>query len=450
MFKRLLKWLYPGIGVKRWLLLAVAGLLLILLGGGLLWGWQLLNIIEGRLLVALYILAGESYPRALSSGVIFFIIGLAFVSYGVRGAVRATLKVILPEQEGQLVDLLYERNLLSRAPRLVVIGGGTGMPVLLRGLKELTSNLTAIVTVADDGGSSGRLRGELGILPPGDIRNCLTALATTEPLLEQLFQHRFNSGSGLDGHSFGNLFIAAMSEITGDFEAAVKESSKVLAVRGKVLPVTLDNVVLCAELADGSTVCGESNITAAQAAVKRVFTLPAEAYPLPEALAAINEADAIIFGPGSLYTSIIPNLLIPGITEAIAASEARKIYVCNVMTQPGETTDYTASDHLQAILDHSRPDLIDCVLVNMAPVDPELLERYRAEGAAPVAVDTEALKRQGVSIAIGDLISQEDVVRHDSQRLARAVFRLVLRSTLRQQGRRSKKNYLIRMKDTEL
>lgn len=450
MLKRLLKWLYPGIGVKRWLLLALAGLLLILLGGGLLWGWQLLNFIEGRLLVALYILAGESYPRAVSSGVIFFIIGLAFVSYGVRGAVRATLKVILPEQEGQLVDLLYERNLLSRAPRLVVIGGGTGMPVLLRGLKELTSNLTAIVTVADDGGSSGRLRGELGILPPGDIRNCLTALATAEPLLEQLFQHRFNSGSGLDGHSFGNLFIAAMSEITGDFEAAVKESSKVLVVRGKVLPVTLDNVVLCAELADGTTVCGESNITAAEAAVKRVFTLPAETYPLPEALAAIAEADAIIFGPGSLYTSVIPNLLIPGITEAIAASAAKKIYVCNVMTQLGETTNYTASDHLQAILDHSRSDLIDCVLVNMAPVDPELLARYQAEGAAPVAVDTEALKKQGVSIAIGDLISQEDVVRHDSQRLARAVFRLVLRSTLHQQGRRSKKNYLIRMKDTEL
>lgn len=449
MLKRALKWLYPGIGVKRWLLLAAGGLLLILLGGGLLWGWQLLNFIEGRLLVALYILAGESYPRALSSGLLFFIIGLVCVSYGVRGAVRAMIKVFLPEQEEQLVDLLYERNLLSRAPRLVVIGGGTGMPVLLRGLKELTSNLTAIVTVADDGGSSGRLRGELGILPPGDIRNCLTALATTEPMLEQLFQHRFNAGSGLDGHSFGNLFIAAMSEITGDFEAAVKESSKVLAVRGRVLPVTLDNVVLCAELADGSTVCGESNITAALASVKRVFTLPAEADPLPEALAAIKEADAIILGPGSLYTSIIPNLLIPGIVEAIAASKASKIYVCNVMTQPGETTGYTAADHLKAILDHSQPNLLDCVLVNTAPIDTELLARYEAEGAAPVTVDPDALKKLGVSVAIGDLISQEDVVRHDSQRLARAVFRLVLRSTLRQEGHRFKRRYLIRMKDIE-
>ncbi len=450
MVKRTLKWLYPGIGIKRWLILAAAGLLLIAIGGGLLWGWQLLNFIEGRLLVALYVLAGKSYPRAISSGLLFFILGLVCVSYGVRGAVRAMIRVFLPEQEEQLVDLLYERNLLARAPRLVVIGGGTGMPVLLRGLKELTSNLTAIVTVADDGGSSGRLRGELGILPPGDIRNCLTALATTEPLLEQLFQHRFNSGSGLDGHSFGNLFIAAMSEITGDFEAAVKESSKVLAVRGRVLPVTLDNVMLCAELADGSTVCGESNITAAQAAVKRVFTVPAEISPLPEALAAIEEADAIVLGPGSLYTSVIPNLLVPGITEAIAASRARKIYVCNVMTQPGETTGYTAADHLKAILDHSRPDLLDCVLVNTAPIDPEILARYEAEGAVAVSVDTEALKQLGVSVAIGDIISQEDFVRHDSQRLARAVFRLALRSTLRQGGRRFKKRYLIRMKDVEL
>ncbi len=449
MLRQALKWLYPGIGVKRWLLLAVVGLLLIMLGGGLLWGWQLLNFIEGRLLVALYILAGGSYRRALSSGLLIFVLGLACVSYGVRGAVRATFKVFRPAQDGQLVDLLYERNLLSRAPRLVVIGGGTGMPVLLRGLKELTSNLTAIVTVADDGGSSGRLRGELGILPPGDIRNCLTALATAEPMLETLFQHRFNCGSGLDGHSFGNLFIAAMSEITGDFEAAVRESSKVLAVRGRVLPVSLDNIVLCAELTDGSIVCGESSVGSSQAPIRRVFTLPAKAEPLPEALEAIRDADAIVLGPGSLYTSVMPNLLIPGVVEAIAASQATKIYVCNVMTQPGETTGYTAADHLKAILDHTRPDLIDCVLVNTAPVNPELLAKYKAEGAAPVAVDIDALRKLGVSVAIGDLINQDDLVRHDSQRLARAVFRLVLRSTLRQGRRRFKRRYLIRMKDIE-
>ncbi|NLY53621.1 MAG: YvcK family protein [Firmicutes bacterium] len=449
MLKQALKWLYPGIGVKRWLALTLLGLLLATLGGGLLWGWQLLSFIEGRLLSVLYILAGESYPRAFSSGVLFLIVGLFCISYGVWSAVRAVIKVLLPQQESQLVDILYEHNLLARAPRLVVIGGGTGMPVLLRGLKELTSNLTAIVTVADDGGSSGRLRGELGILPPGDIRNCLTALATTEPLLEQLFQHRFNTSSGLDGHSFGNLFIAAMSEITGDFEAAVKESSKVLAVRGRVLPVTLDSIVLCAELEDGRLVCGESNITAARSKIKRVFTIPEEATPLPEAIAAIKEADTIVLGPGSLYTSVIPNLLIPGIAEAIAESSARKIYVCNIMTQPGETTGYTASDHLKAILDHTAPGLIDCVLVNTAPVDPELLARYKAEGAEPVVMDTEALNELGVSVAVGDLISQEDVVRHDSQRLARAVFRLALRSTLRQGGWKFRRR-LIRMKEIEL
>ena len=285
-----------------------------------------------------------------------------------------------------MVDLLYEQNLLSRAPRVVVIGGGTGMPVLLRGLKELTSNLTAIVTVADDGGSSGRLRGELGILPPGDIRNCLIALATTEPLLEQLFQYRFNTDSQLDGHSFGNLFIAAMSEITGDFEAAVKESSKVLAVRGRVLPVTLDNIGLGAELVDGRVVYGESNITADPVAIKKVHILPADVTPLPEALLALQEADAIVLGPGSLYTSVIPNLLVPGIAQAIADSNATKIYACNVMTQPGETTGYTASDHLRAILQHTTPELVDYVLVNTAAIEPALLQRYQAEGAEPVVM----------------------------------------------------------------
>lgn len=439
MAKRALKWLYPGIGVKRWLLLAALGLLLVALGGGLLWGWQLLNFIESRLLVVLYVLAGKSYPRALSSGIIFLLVGLFSISYGVRGAVRAMVKVFLPDEEEQLIDLLYEKNLLARAPRLVVLGGGTGMPVLLRGLKELTSNVTAIVTVADDGGSSGRLRGELGILPPGDIRNCLTALATTEPLLEQLFQYRFNTGSGLDGHSFGNLFIAAMSAITGDFEAAVKESSKVLAVRGRVLPVTLDSVVLCAELADGSTVYGESNIAATETKIERVYNVPEGASPLPEALAAIAEADAVILGPGSLYTSVIPNLLIPGIAAAIAASPATKIYVCNIMTQPGETTGYKASDHLRAIQEHSQADLVDCVLVNTAPIDPNLLARYQAEGADAVVIDQDALRKLGVNVAVGDLVSQEDVVRHDSRQLARAVFRLVLRSTLGHDRRKLRK-----------
>ncbi len=448
--RRTLKWLYPGIGVKRWLAVVSFGLLLFFLGAEVLWGWQLLSFVELRLLHFIGLFTGQSYGRAIGVGTLLLLIGLSLAGIGVRGAVRALVRVFLPAQEEQLVDILVEQNVLARAPRVVVIGGGTGMPVLLRGLKDLTSNLTAIVTVADDGGSSGRLRDELGILPPGDIRNCLIALATTEPLLERLFQHRFGPGTELQGHSFGNLFIAAMSEITGDFEAAVKESSKVLAVRGRVLPVTLQDIVLCAEMADGSTICGETSIAASDLAIKRVFIQPAEVDPLPEALAVIGEADAIVLGPGSLFTSVIPNLLVPGVVEAIAASQAAKIYVCNVMTQPGETNGFTAADHLQAIIDHSRPGLIDHILINSQSVDQDLLARYQADGADVVTWDTAELAALGVKTETAELVEQDDFVRHDSRRLAQAVFGLALRSAVRQEGRKLRQRYVKRMKEVEL
>lgn len=448
--RRIVKWLYPGIGVKRWLAVVSGGLLLFFLGAEVLWGWQLLSFVELRLLHFIGLFTGQSYGRAIGVGILLLTIGLTLAGLGVRGAVRALVRVFLPAQEEQLVDLLVEQNVLARAPRVVVIGGGTGMPVLLRGLKELTSNLTAIVTVADDGGSSGRLRDELGILPPGDIRNCLIALATTEPLLERLFQHRFGSGSDLQGHSFGNLFIAAMSEITGDFEAAVKESSKVLAVRGRVLPVTLQDIVLCAEMADGSTICGETSIAASDLAIKRVFIQPADVAPLPEALAAISEADAIVLGPGSLFTSVIPNLLVPGVVDAIAASSASKVYVCNVMTQPGETNGFSAADHLQAIIDHSRPGLIDHILINSQSIDPDLLARYQQDGADAVAWDASSLAALGVKVETAELVEQDDFVRHDSRRLAQAVFGIALRSAVRQEGRTLRQRYVKRMKELEL
>lgn len=448
--QRIFKWLYPGIGVKRWLGLAVVGILLFALGAEVLWGWQLLSFVELRLLQAIRGFTGQSYGRAIGAGIFLLLAGLVMVGFSVRRAVRSLVRVFLPEQEEQLVDLLVEQNVLARAPRIVVIGGGTGMPVLLRGLKELTSNLTSVVTVADDGGSSGRLRGELGILPPGDIRNCLLALATTEPLLERLFQHRFSAVAGLEGHSFGNLFIAAMSEITGDFEEAVKESSKVLAVRGRVLPVTLQSITLCAELSDGAIVYGESRISAAGQPIKRVFIEPPDAVPLPEALVAIKEADAIVLGPGSLFTSVIPNLLVPGVVDAIAESAACKIYVCNVMTEPGETTNFSASDHLQAIIDHTRSGLIDHILVNTAEIEQQLLARYWAEGADAVLVDEAKLANQGVKVVADNLITQDEVVRHDTRRLAQVVFRLALRSTLRQEGRKLRHRYVARMKGVEL
>lgn len=448
--RRIVKWLYPGIGIKRWLLVVTFGLLLFALGAEVLWGWQLLSFVELQLLQFIGLFTRQSYGRAVGVGILLLFVGLLAVGLGVRGAVRALVRVFLPEQEEQLVDLLVEQNVLARAPRVVVVGGGTGMPVLLRGLKELTSNLTAIVTVADDGGSSGRLRDELGILPPGDIRNCLLALATTEPLLERLFQHRFGSGTDLQGHSFGNLFIAAMSEITGDFEEAVKESSKVLAVRGRVLPVTLQDIVLCAEMADGSTICGETSIAASELAIKRVFIQPADVDPLPEALSAIKEADAIVLGPGSLFTSVIPNLLVPGVVEAIAASPAARIYVCNVMTQPGETNGFSAADHLQAILEHSRPGLIDHILINSQAIDPHLLIRYQADGAGVVTWDEVELSALGVKVDTADLVEQNDFVRHDSRRLAQAVFGLALRSAVRQEGRKLRHRYVKRMKEVEL
>lgn len=316
---------------------------------------------------------------------------------------------------------------MRRGPRLVAIGGGTGLSTLLRGIKEHTSNITAVVTVADDGGSSGRLRREMGVLPPGDIRNCLVALADAEPLMQRLFQYRFGDEGppGLAGHNFGNLFIATMCEITGDFELAVKESSRVLAVRGQVLPSTLSQVTLVAELEDGATVRGESNISRSAGRIRRVRLIPEDALPLPDTLQAISEADMIILGPGSLYTSVLPNLIVQGVPEAIRKSPAPKVYVCNVMTQPGETDNFTAYDHVAAILAHAGRGVIDRVVVNTGDIPGELVAKYRGEGAAPVLADIEKIEALGIEVVKGDFISKTDVVRHDSLKLASAIMDMI-------------------------
>ena len=298
------------------------------------------------------------------------------------------------------------RNGKGKGPKIVVVGGGTGLGTILRGLKEITSHLTAIVTVADDGGSSGRLRRELGILPPGDIRNCLVAMADIEPLLERLFQYRFTGSSDLSGHNFGNLFLAAMTDITGDFEEAIKESSKVLAVRGRVLPATLEHVVLKAEMEDGRIITGESEIPKSRVPIKRDFLEPADCKPVNEAIAAIKEADIIILGPGSLYTSIIPNLLVTEIAEAIRNSAAFKVYVCNAMTQAGETDNYSASQHLKAIIDHTGRGLVDFALVNNETISPEILERYSEEGAKQVRVDLDNIASLGVKPLAAQIITK--------------------------------------------
>ncbi|GAA3403322.1 YvcK family protein [Paenibacillus hodogayensis] len=310
-------------------------------------------------------------------------------------------------------------------PRIVVIGGGTGLSVMLRGLKEKPLDITAIVTVADDGGSSGVLRSELQIPPPGDIRNVLIALADVEPLLSQMLQHRFSSGTGLAGHSLGNLILAAMKDITGDFVTGVKALSRVLAVRGRVLPASDHQIILKAVMNDGTIVEGESNIPKAGGKIKRVFIEPADVSPLEEAVEAIREADAILVGPGSLYTSILPNLLVPKLAETITNSAAIKLFVCNVMTQPGETDDFTVSDHLQAIYEHIGHHMFDYIIVNNGEIPPQVQSKYAEQGAKAVHLDLDEVNRLGYKVIADRLVLFRTYLRHDAERLSHHIFQLV-------------------------
>ncbi|WDL99398.1 YvcK family protein [Alicyclobacillus sp. ALC3] len=314
---------------------------------------------------------------------------------------------------------------LQRRPRIVAIGGGTGLSVILRGLKEFQVDLTAIVTVADDGGSSGRLRSDFAMPPPGDIRNCLVALADTEPLLERLLQFRFPAGEGLAGHSFGNLFLAAMTHIMGDFESAIKETSRVLAVRGRVLPAVKDDVRLRAVLANGQVVEGESEIPRAGERIERVELVPSDIQPLQEALDAIRDADAVVVGPGSLYTSVLPNLLVPGLVDALTQSPAKKVYICNVMTQPGETDALSASQHVEVIRRHVGRQLFDYILVNAASLPPQALAQYQAQQSYPVQADIEALHRQGLRVVARDFVHYATYARHDSRLIAEQIISLI-------------------------
>lgn len=310
-------------------------------------------------------------------------------------------------------------------PKIVVIGGGTGLSVLLRGLKKYTSNLTAIVTVSDDGGSSGRLRAELGVLPPGDIRNCLVALAETETIMDKVFQHRFVEESSLKGHNLGNLLLVALAEITGDFTSAIREVSRVLAVRGRVIPATLEQVVLGAVMNDGKTIYGETSVREYQGKIEKLFLVPDDCSPLPETLAALSEADAIVIGPGSLYTSIMPNLLVKGIKEGILTSKATTFYVSNIMTELGETDGFTAADHLKVILNHLDAQIIDYIIVNSGNIGELRLHRYEKEHAIPVIVDHEEILQMGVNIIEADLVSENDVAWHDTDKLALAIIKLL-------------------------
>jgi uncharacterized cofD-like protein len=419
------KWLSPGLSVKRWLLISVGGVFLASLGLAIwikltpiFWAIELLRGFLGFL--------ANILPNYIS-GPLVLLFGVLLVLWGQSRTLSSITEVLRPEgDDEELIDVLLAHRRLYRGPKIVVIGGGTGLSTLLRGLKTYSANITAIVTVADDGGSSGRLRQEFGVLPPGDIRNCLAALADEEKLLTELFQYRFRAGDGLTGHSFGNLFLTAMTDITGDLERAVAASSKVLAVRGQVLPATLSDVRLWAELTDGRRIEGESSIPKAGGKIVKIGCIPENPPALPSAIKAIKEADYIIIGPGSLYTSLIPNMLVPEIADAIAATKVPRIYICNIMTQPGETDGYTVGEHIQAIdVACGNRRLFDAVLVHKKTPSAQALIRYAQQNSHPVFLDREVVTQLGRRIVPANILYEDETgfVRHDPQRLAKVLLK---------------------------
>src|SRR5574344_1029186 len=408
-------WLIPGLEVKRWFALIFFGSVMIMLG--------FLTLSNPRSIYNILINI-KSVASADVIAVAVMFIGAILFFKGWQKTNLSMLDIRNGKEKETVLENLYRRRKLNKGPKIVAIGGGTGLSMLLKGIKKITNNITAVVTVGDDGGSSGRLREEMGVLPPGDIRNCIAALADDEDLVTKLFQYRFKAGEGLKGHSFGNLFLTALCSITDDMVRAVKESSNVLSIRGRGLPSTLDNMKLVAEMQDGTIVKGESTIPEANGRIKRLYTEPANCEALPEVIEAIKDADLIIMGPGSLYTSVIPNLLIKEITSEIAKSKAKKIYVCNIMTQPGETTDYKASDHIKAIFNNAQNNnLIEAVLVNNH-LPNNLADKYQEAGQYPVKIDNEEIKKLNVEIVSTRLIEEnkEGLVRHSSHRVARAVY----------------------------
>lgn len=419
--KRLL-WLYPGMKIKRWIFLSFLGAMF--LGAGLI---LITNAEATTFLRSIYLAKFKTQAQGtpLGTGVLLAVTGIIVIFIGFLKTMNSIVKVLAPEKQEDVAEFIFRKHYLKRGPKIVAVGGGTGLSVMLRGLKKYTSNITAIVTVADDGGSSGKIRGEFGILPPGDIRNCLVALADKESLMEDLFQHRFSNGHGLEGHSTGNLLLAALTQIVGDFQTAIREMSRVLAIRGQVLPATLQDCALCAELEDGTIVEGESKIPWTNKPINRVFLKPGKCEPVPEAVSAITDADVIILGPGSLYTSVLPNLLVCGMADAIRKSSAVTVYVCNIMTQPGETDGYTASQHIRAIHQHAGSGLIDYAIINVENIPNKLLRKYKDDGAAPVRPDIKKIESMGVVPVKRDLVYETDVVRHDPEKLAESIVELV-------------------------
>ncbi len=415
---RQIGWLIPGLQVKRWFAMIFAGTVLMTLGILILFDikpvFYTMQFISN--------LATKISTQWLAFGIVC--IGAAIFFKGWQKTNLSILDIDSERDKDVLLEHLYRRRKLNRGPRIVAVGGGTGLSMLLSGIKNITNNITAVVSVGDDGGSSGRLREELEILPPGDIRHCMTALADDEDLINDLFKYRFKNGEGLEGHSFGNLFLTAMCDITGDMASAVKASANVLSIRGRVLPSTLDDMKLVAKMKDGREIHGESAIPEAHGQIQRLYTEPLNCKALPEVIDAIRNAELIILGPGSLYTSVIPNLLIKEISSEIAKSKAKKIYVCNIMTQPGETDGYAVSDHLKALIEHSGyKNLVDAVLVNNNLPD-KLADKYEQAGSYPVKVDVSEIRKLGIKICAKNLIqsNKDGFIRHSAKKVARSVY----------------------------
>ena len=402
-----LKWLYPGMLIKRWISLTVFGIVMISMG--------------------FVMVIFERSPENKATAGFIIIIGVMCVIFAVKRILKSFMVVLMPQGENNtLVEKVYEKRILEKGPKIVVIGGGTGLSTLLTGLKQSTKNITAIVTVADEGGSSGRLREEFDVLPPGDIRNCIVALADSEDLLGALFQFRFKEGKELGGHNFGNLFITALSEITGDFAKAIRESSKVLAIRGNVYPATLEKIRLVAKRQDGREVEGESHIREiTDSPIDRIRLKPEKPQATGESLEAIKDADIIILGPGSLYTSVMPNLLIEGIREEVIKAKAIKVYCCNVMTEPGETDDYSTSDHVRALIKHTDPRILNYCVVNTTRIPKDLYKKYKLRGQYPARLDDKDekwFKKEKITLVKSHIASMEEFVRHDPMKLSEVIL----------------------------
>ena len=430
-FHRALSWLLPGLVVKRWMLISVFGLIVAFFGliiwadlRPIYWGIELMFSLIGMMTKFL--------PSSIT-GPILLLTGIALLIWGQNRSFKSIQKAVAPEKDDILINALRAKSRLNRGPNIVAIGGGTGLSTLLMGLKRYSNRITAIVTVADDGGSSGILRRELGVQPPGDIRNCLAALATEESLITRLFQYRFSSGTGLVGHSFGNLFLSALTSITGNLEAAITASSRVLDVRGQVVPATNVDVRLWAELQNGDRIEGESAISEAQHSIVRIGCIPEKPPALPSAIEAIENAELIVLGPGSLYTSLLPNLLIPQILEAIQRSKATKLYICNLMTQPGESDGLDVSGHVKAIeaqlaIFGITKRIFNIIIAQKDFPPSRLLDYYLSRGAEPVKCDVSSLNAKGYKVFKGSLQSFRQttswsVLRHDPKRLSLAVMR---------------------------